>query len=114
MVNTKDEVLPAIPKLVAPIRKALGDSTPASVQLESAGGAFTAASLETVHQYSLGMQQQFAGNSEEALRSFSRGRGTRPGVRPSVRRHGRRGHQVGAARTRPTATSSWPWNTWTA
>ena len=71
-VNTKDEILPAIPRLVTPIRKALGDSTPASVQLESAGGAFTAASLETVHQYSLGMQRQFTGDSEQALRSFSK------------------------------------------
>jgi len=78
-VSTKNEILPAIPKLVAPIRKALGDSTPASVQLESAGGAFTAASLETVHQYSLGMQQQFAGNSEQALRSFSKAAELDPG-----------------------------------
>ena len=50
-VNTRDDILPAIPRLVAPIRKALGDSTPASVQLESAGGAFTAASLETVRHH---------------------------------------------------------------
>ena len=78
-VKTTDAILPAIPKLAAPIRKALGDSTPPSVQLESAGGAFAAASLETVHQYSLGMRQQFAGESEQALRSFSRAAELDPG-----------------------------------
>jgi len=62
----------AVPKLVAPIRKALGDSTPESVQLQAAGGAFTAASLEAVHEYGIGMEQQFTGKNEEALRSFSK------------------------------------------
>jgi tetratricopeptide (TPR) repeat protein len=68
----KDEVLLIIPKLAAPIRKALGDTTPESVQLQAAGGAFTAASLEAVHQYGIAMEQQFAGNFDAALRSFSR------------------------------------------
>jgi eukaryotic-like serine/threonine-protein kinase len=67
---SKDEVLLAVPKLVAPMRKALGDTTPESVQMESAGG-FTAASLETVQQYSLGMEQQSAGKMDEAIKSFS-------------------------------------------
>ena len=71
-VGNKDQVLLTIPKLAAPIRKALGDTTPESVQLESAGGAFTAASLETVHQYGLAMNQQFAGNFEAALQFFSK------------------------------------------
>jgi len=35
----KDQVVGSIPKLVAPIRNALGDSTPESAQLERAGGA---------------------------------------------------------------------------
>jgi eukaryotic-like serine/threonine-protein kinase len=68
----KDQVVGTIPKLVAPIRNALGDSTPESVQLERAGGAFTAASLEVVHQYGMAMEQQFAGKTEEALRSFAK------------------------------------------
>src|SRR6267154_1595552 len=68
----KDEVLLTIPKLAAPIRKALGDATPESLQLDAARGPFTAASLEAVHQYSLGMDQQFAGKTEDALRSFSK------------------------------------------
>ena len=68
----KDEVLHAIPKLAAPIRKALGDTTPESVQIQNAGGAFTAASLEAVHEYGVAMEQQFAGKPEEAMRSFAK------------------------------------------
>jgi eukaryotic-like serine/threonine-protein kinase len=70
--GNKDEVLLAIPRLAAPIRQALGDTTPESVQLEAARGPFTAASLEAVHQYSLAMDQQFAGKLEDALQSFSK------------------------------------------
>ena len=68
---TKDDLMLAIPKLAAPIRKALGDTTSESAQI-AASGPFTVASLEVVHLYSVAMQQQFAGNNEEALRSFSR------------------------------------------
>jgi tetratricopeptide (TPR) repeat protein len=68
----KDKVLGAIPKLAAPIRNALGDTTPESAQLERAGGAFTAASLEVVHQYGTAMEQQFAGKVQEALKSFAK------------------------------------------
>jgi eukaryotic-like serine/threonine-protein kinase len=68
----KDEVLLMIPKLAAPIRKALGDTTSESAQLQAAGGAFTAASLEAVHQYGIAMREQFAGNFDEAFRSFSK------------------------------------------
>jgi tetratricopeptide (TPR) repeat protein len=67
----KDELLLNIPKIAAPIRKALGDTTPESVQLEKAAGAFSSSSLPAVHQYGLAMDQLWAGNSEEALRSFS-------------------------------------------
>jgi tetratricopeptide (TPR) repeat protein len=70
--GSKDEVLLIIPKLAAPIRKALGDTTPESVQLQAASGAFTAASLEAVHQYSIAMNQQFAGNFDAALQSFAK------------------------------------------
>ncbi len=72
MVATKDEVPGEVPKLVAPLRNALGDATPASQQLVAAGGAFTAASLEVVHQYGIGMEQQFAGKTDDALRSFGK------------------------------------------
>ena len=68
---TKDELLLDIPKLAAPIRKALGDTTPVSAQL-AVSGPFTAASLEVVHQYSVAMQQQFAGKTADAFQSFSK------------------------------------------
>ena len=67
----KDELLLDIPKLAAPIRKALGDTTPVSAQL-AVLGPFTAASLEVVHQYSIAMQQQFAGKTADAFQSFSK------------------------------------------
>ena len=67
----KDELLLAVPKLAVPIREALGDTTPESVQLEKAAGAFSTSSLGAVHQYGIAMEQLWAGNSEEALRSFS-------------------------------------------
>jgi len=62
----KDALVGEIPKLAAPIRKALGDNTPESAQLESERGAFTAASIETVHQFGLGLEQALAGNFQEA------------------------------------------------
>jgi tetratricopeptide (TPR) repeat protein/predicted Ser/Thr protein kinase len=67
----KDKLLLAVPKLAAPIRKALGDSTPESVQLTAAGGAFQAASVEAAHQYGVAMEQQFAGKMQDAMQSFS-------------------------------------------
>jgi eukaryotic-like serine/threonine-protein kinase len=71
-VANKEEVLPVIPKLAAPIRNAMGDTTPESAQLERSGGAFTAASLEVAHQYGIAMEQQFSGKVDEALRSFAK------------------------------------------
>src|SRR6516164_7914819 len=70
--SNKDELLLDVPKLAAPIRKALGDTTPVSVQLTAAAGAFQAASLEAAHQYGVAMEQQFAGKMPDALQSFSR------------------------------------------
>ncbi|HEY3617543.1 MAG TPA: protein kinase [Candidatus Sulfotelmatobacter sp.] len=68
---SKDELLLDIPKLAAPIRKALGDTTPESAQIEKAAGTFSTSSLAAVHQYGIAMEQLWAGNSEEAIRSFS-------------------------------------------
>jgi tetratricopeptide (TPR) repeat protein len=70
--TNKDEVLHAIPKLVAPIRKALGDTTPESVQFNAITSAFAAASLEVVHLDAIAMEQQFAGKFAEALQSYSK------------------------------------------
>lgn len=72
MAANKDEVLRDIPKLAAPIRTALGDTTPESVQFNTVSGGFTAASLEVVHQEAIAMDQQFAGKFEVALQSFSK------------------------------------------
>lgn len=72
IVSSKDEVSLAIPKLAAPIRKALGDTTPESLQVNATRGTFTAASLEAAHQYGVAMEQQFAGKMEDAFRSFNK------------------------------------------
>jgi tetratricopeptide (TPR) repeat protein/tRNA A-37 threonylcarbamoyl transferase component Bud32 len=71
-VKTKDEVLRVIPTMVAPIRKALGDSTPEAAQLRAVSGAFTAASLEAVRLDATGVELQFAGKMEEAFQSFKK------------------------------------------
>jgi serine/threonine protein kinase/Tfp pilus assembly protein PilF len=71
-VADKQEILSALPKLAAPIRKALGDTTPPSVQFDEVSGGFTAASLEAVHQDALGVDEQFAGNFQAAFDSFQK------------------------------------------
>lgn len=68
----KDEVLLVIPKLAAPVRRALGDSTSESAQITAAAGTFRAASLEAVHEYGVAMELQFAGKMKEALAAFTK------------------------------------------
>jgi tetratricopeptide (TPR) repeat protein/predicted Ser/Thr protein kinase len=70
--TSKDQLLLDVPKLAAPIRKALGDTTPESVQLAASQGTFQASNLEAVHQYSVGMEQYAEGKNEDALKSFSK------------------------------------------
>jgi len=71
-VADKQEILSDLPRLAAPLRKALGDTTPASVQFNEVSGGFTASSLEAVHQDSLGVDEQFAGKFQEAFDSFQK------------------------------------------
>ena len=71
-VSNKQDILKSLPQLAAPIRKALGDSTPKSVQFAEVSGGFKAASLEAVHQASIGVDQQFAGKFQEAFDSFQK------------------------------------------
>jgi len=71
-VANKQEILSSLPKLAAPIRKALGDSTPASVQFDQVSGGFTAASLEAVHEDAQGVDEQFAGKFQDAFDSFQK------------------------------------------
>jgi len=68
----KDDLLLAIPKLAVPIRKALGDTTPESVQLAATQGSFTASNLEAAHYFSVGMEQSYAGKAQDAVQSFSK------------------------------------------
>jgi eukaryotic-like serine/threonine-protein kinase len=72
LVSRKSDILRNMPRLAAPIRKALGDETPESVQFGSVSGEFTASSLEGVHLVAQGMSQEFAGKFEDALDSFSK------------------------------------------
>ncbi len=71
-VGNKQEILSDLPKLAAPLRNALGDTTPASIQFNEVSGGFTAASLEAVHQDSLATEEQFAGKFQEAFDSFQK------------------------------------------
>ena len=70
--TNKDELLLEIPKLAVPIRQALGDTTPKSVQLAAAQGTLSTDSVEALHEYSVGMEQQFQGKWADALQSFSK------------------------------------------
>jgi len=71
-VANKQDIVSILPKLAAPLRKALGDTTPPSVQFDQVSGGFSAASLEAVHEDALGVEQQFAGKFQEAFDSFQR------------------------------------------
>ena len=71
-VSNKNDIVGSIPRLVVPIRKALGDATPASKQFEEVAGGFKAASLEAVHEESIGMDEMFAGKFQEAFDAFQK------------------------------------------
>ena len=71
-VANKQDILKSLPELTAPIRKALGDSTPKSVQFAEVSGGFKAASLEAVHQASIATDEQFAGKFQDAFNSFQK------------------------------------------
>src|SRR5579859_4241769 len=64
--SDKKSVLGVVEKIAARTRRALGDSTPESVQL-TAAGTFTTSSLEAAHAYALAQDLQWAGKWEEAL-----------------------------------------------
>jgi len=78
-VGSEKEILASLPKLAVPIRRALGDTTPASVQFNEVAGGFKAASLEAVHQVSIGLDEQFAGKFQEAFDSFQKAAAMDPG-----------------------------------
>jgi len=68
-VNDKEDVLAAVAKLAARVRRGLGDTTPEAAQL-AAAETFTAGSLEAAHQYALAQQQQYAGRYDEAIGNY--------------------------------------------
>ena len=71
-VPDKQQILSDLPRLAAPIRKALGDNTPPSVQFAAVSGAFKSTSLEAVQQDAIGVDEQFAGEFQEAFDSFQK------------------------------------------
>lgn len=62
----KQDVLVAIGKLAAGVRKTLGDQTPQSVQL-AAAETYTTHSLDAAHEYALEQQAQLSGNYNDAI-----------------------------------------------
>ena len=68
-VRDKQAVLAAVTKVAARVREALGDATPEAVQL-AAGETFSAASVEAAHAYSVGMNHQFGGRWDDAVKAY--------------------------------------------
>jgi len=62
----KKDILAYVGKLAAGVRKALGDTTPESVQL-SAAETFSTGSLEAAHEYALCQTAQLAGKWNETI-----------------------------------------------
>ena len=68
---TKLDVLIAMGKLAAGVRKALGDKTPQSAQL-AAAETYTTHSLEAAHAYAVGQDLMLAGKWQDAIVSYQR------------------------------------------
>ncbi|MCU1232117.1 MAG: Serine/threonine-protein kinase PknB [Candidatus Solibacter sp.] len=65
----KQDVLAAAGKLAAPIRKALGDTTPESAQLRAAE-TYSSSSLEAAQAYAKGQELQWDAKFRDAIRPF--------------------------------------------
>lgn len=78
-VANKQDIISSLPRLAAPLREGLGDTTPASRQFDEVSGGFKATSLEAVHQDALGVEEQFAGNFQQAFDSFQNAARIDPG-----------------------------------
>ncbi len=65
----RDQVLAAVGRLAAPVRRALGDTTPVSEQV-AAAETFTAASLEAANRYSAAHEFQYVGRRDQALQAY--------------------------------------------
>jgi tetratricopeptide (TPR) repeat protein len=67
--DSKEDVLAAVGRAAADLRKALGDTTPVSTQL-AAAETFTAGSLEAAHEYAEGQDLYFRGKFEDASHHY--------------------------------------------
>ncbi|PYY11161.1 MAG: hypothetical protein DMG69_04595 [Acidobacteria bacterium] len=65
----KKDVLAAMGNLAAQVRRALGDTSPESIQL-AAAETFTTGSLEAAHEYAVGQTAQLAGRWNDAIEHF--------------------------------------------
>ena len=65
----KQDVLVALGRLAAGIRRALGDTTPKSVQL-AAAETYSTASLQAAHEYGLGQDALWAGKYADAIEHY--------------------------------------------
>ena len=65
-VVSKQDVLAAVGKIAARVRKTLGDQTPESALL-AAAETYTTHSLDAAHEYALAQQGQFTGNYNDAI-----------------------------------------------
>jgi tetratricopeptide (TPR) repeat protein len=69
--DSKDQVLAAVSRLAASVRRSLGDVTPESEQI-TAAETFTASSLEAAQAYEEAQQLQRAGNTAGAIAAYQR------------------------------------------
>ena len=69
--GSKDQVLSAVSRLAASVRRSLGDVTPESEQI-TAAETFTAGSLEAARAYEEAQQLQQAGNTAGAIAAYQR------------------------------------------
>ena len=67
--ETKEQVLAAVGRAAADLRKALGDTTPVSTQM-AAAETFTAASLDAAHEYAMGQDLFLSGKFEDAANHY--------------------------------------------
>lgn len=67
--STKEKLAASVSALAEPIRKALGDRTPAARSIE-AGETFTAASLQAAQEYSIAQETGSSGKWEEAIQHY--------------------------------------------
>jgi tetratricopeptide (TPR) repeat protein/predicted Ser/Thr protein kinase len=69
--ETKEQVLAAVGRAAADLRKALGDTTPVSAQI-AAAETFTAGSLDAAHEYAIGQDLFLSGRFEDAATHYER------------------------------------------